>query len=137
MENFQILANWKEAKNTKDENTVSLWSKIQCFSQKSVSWKHFYMYLIYLPSTLSKSEWFFRRFWWFYYTLSGSSIGLFESQSIFKNKEWTNLFLNERIFLLLIDFHRVLPWNNYWNENYIFIPPYFYECKVWMLNLYK
>ena len=40
MENFQILANWKEAKNTKDENTVSWWRKIQCFSQKSVSWKY-------------------------------------------------------------------------------------------------
>lgn len=37
MENFQILANWKEAKNTKDENTVSWWRKIQCFSQKTVS----------------------------------------------------------------------------------------------------
>lgn len=38
--------------------------------------------------------------------MSGSSIDLFESPSILQMKERTNLFLNERFFLPVIDFHR-------------------------------
>ena len=63
---------------------------------------------------LYPNQWYFRRFWWFYYTTSGSSIDLFESPSIFQMKERTNLFLNERIFLLLIDFHREIIIESDW-----------------------
>ena len=107
MENFQILANWKEAKNTKDENPRSVdGEKFNAFLRRAccpgniLNWFHIDNPRLY------PNQWYFRRFWWFYYTTSGSSIDLFESPSILQMKEWTNLFLNENIFLLPIDFHR-------------------------------
>lgn len=96
MENFTKFAKLKQGKKFKGWELLIFMDKSQCFFTGYVSETSSFHILH--DQILITSWMILFKFWWFYYTLSRSSIDLLYTQNPYRWKTRTNLSMKENIF---------------------------------------